>query len=158
MNCDVKLTAEEFKVLHNGLWELGRFCQFKEIEEIVERIRKVALKSAYEQEERAFKTKMDCYQEFQEQNQLRSIWGVYELAAPGGFAEEHPYQDAKYIVYDTHWGDSEVVQAIEGSTWADLYHAADKAILRSNDNHHIFIELFTPINDKPGHLRLTTGS
>lgn len=158
MNCDVTLTAEEFKVLHNSLCDLNRFCQFKEIDEIVERIRKVALKSAYEQDNRAFESKHDYFYQFKEDNQLRSTWSVYELPAPGGFSQDHPWPDARYIVYDNHWGERDVRQPIEGTTWADLYRAADRAIQASGDTHHCFIESFTPIQDTPGCLRLSTGS
>ena len=61
MNGPVTLTAEEFKVLHNSLCDLNRFSQFKEIDEIVDRIRRVALKSAYEQDNKAFETKHEYY-------------------------------------------------------------------------------------------------
>lgn len=159
MNTSVTLTAEEFKILHNSLCDLNRFCQFKEIGEIVERIRKVALKSAYEQDNKAFETKHDYYREYQEMHKLRAIWSIYELDPAKGFNSVDPYsKDAEYIVYDNHWGDSEVVKKIEGPTWGDLYRAADAAIRESGDTHHCFIESFTPIKDKPGHLRLNTGS
>ena len=158
MNGPVTLSAEEFKVLHNSLCDLNRFCQFKEIDEIVDRIRRVALKSAYEQDNRTFETKHDYYREYQELHRLRAIWSVYELDPEKGFDSVDPYRDSEYIVYDNHWGDNEVVIKIEGPTWGDLYRAADLAIQKSGDNHHTFIESFTPITDKPGHLRLSTGS
>lgn len=158
MNCDVTLTAEEFKVLHNSLCDLNRFCQFREIEEILERIRKVALKGAYEQDNKAFETKHDYFSEYRELHKLKAIWSIYELDPTKGFNSVDPYKDAEYIVYDNHWGDNEVVRKIEGPTWGDLYRAADSAIQASGDNHHMFIEYFTPINGRPGHLRLTTGS
>lgn len=158
MNCDVTLTAEEFKVLHNSLCDLNRFCQFKEIDEIVDRIRRVALKSAYEQDNRSFEAKHDYYNEYRQLYKLRAIWSIYELDPAKGFDSVDPYTGAEYIVYDNHWGDSEVVRKIEGPTWGDLYRAADAAITASGDEHHVFIESFTPINGRPGHLRLTTGS
>ena len=155
MNTAVTLSAEEFKILHNSLCELNRFSQFKEIEEIVERIRGVALKSAYEQDNRAFTAKHDHYRDIQKRDGFRSIWSVYEVSDLDSI---HPYHDAEYVVYDNHWGDSEVVRKIEGPFWADLYRAADACIQASGDGHHAFIESFTPIKDKPGHLRLGTGS
>lgn len=158
MNGPVTLSAEEFKVLHNSLCDLNRFCQFKEIDEIVERIRRVALKSAYEQDNKSFETKHDYYREYQEMHHLQAIWSIYDLDPKDGFGSIDPYKGAEYIVYDNHWGNSEVVKKIEGPTWGDLYRAADAAIQASGDSHHCFIESFTPINGKPGHLRLTTGS
>ena len=70
----------------------------------------------------------------------------------------HPYTDAEYVVYDEHWGDKEVVVKIEGKDWNALYRAADAAIQQSGDSHHCFIESFSITEDKPGHLRLHTGS
>ena len=156
MNGPVTLTAEEFKILHNSLCDLNRFCQFKEIDEIVERIRRVALKSAYEQDDRAFTAKHDHYRDIQERDGFRAIWSVYEVSDLDSI---HPYHDAEYVVYDQHWGESgETVRKITGPFWSDLYRAADEAIRASGDTHHCFIESFTPIRDKPGHLRLSTGS
>lgn len=155
MNCDVTLTAEEFKVLHNSLCDLNRFSQFKEIEEIVERIRKVALKSAYEQDNRAFESKHDYFYSVQKEMKFRSIWSVYEIT---DFYKDHPWPQARDIVYDNHWGERDIIQPIEGTRWIDLYRAADLAIQASGDSHHCFIESFTPIQDSPELLRLSTGS
>lgn len=156
MNTAVTLSAEEFKILHNSLCDLNRFSQFKEIEEIVERIRTVALKSAYEQDNAAFETKHDHYRAVQVGAGLKSTWSIYEVSDLG---QPHPYTDAEYVVYDNHWGEGgEVVKAINGSTWAALWTAADAAIRDSGDTHHSFIESFFPIEDKPGYLRVGTGS
>ena len=71
----------------------------------------------------------------------------------------HAYEEATHVVSDEHWGNGgEVVVKIEGRDWNALYRAADEAIRASGDGHHCFIEAFTPIEDKPGHLRLHTGS
>jgi hypothetical protein len=156
MNTDVTLTKEEFKVLHNSLCDLNRFCQFKEIGEIVERIRGVALKSAYEQDNRAFDSKFEMFHQAREQYGLSTTWSLYEV---DNMTQLHDYGDAEYLVYDQHWGNSgEVVEKIPGRDWLSLYRAADTAIRRSGDYHHCFIEAFTPIKDRPGYLRLTTGS
>ena len=159
MNCNPTLTAEEFKILHNSLCELNSLAyhhHVPKVEEIVERIRQVALKSAYEQDNRAFETKHDHYRSIQERDGLRAIWSVYEV---NDLDSIHPYHDAEYVVYDEHWGETgETVRKITGPFWSDLYRAADSAIQASGDTHHCFIEAFTPIEDKPGHLRLHTGS
>lgn len=155
MNCSPTLTAEEFKVLHNSLWELSNIDHPK-VAELVERIRSQALAGAYEQDNREFERKHDQYQHWQEHYGLKSVWSLYEV---DNMTLCHPYKDAEYVVYDQHWGDSgEVVRKIEGRDWNALYRAADSAIQASGDGHHIFIESFTPITDKPGHLRLSTGS
>lgn len=153
MNCDVTLTAEEFKVIHNTLWELE--YQGLDSKTGAERIR-AALKGAYEQDNRAFERKHDQYRHWQEHYGLKSVWSLYEV---DNMTLCHPYKDAEYVVYTDHWGDSgEVVRKIEGRDWNALYRAADSAIQASGDEHHCFIESFVPIKDKPGHLRLSTGS
>jgi hypothetical protein len=53
-------------------------------------------------------------------------------------------------------GDHEV--AINGTTWASLYIAADTLIRESGDNHHIFIEAFKQSSISPEILFVTTGS
>jgi hypothetical protein len=159
MNTAVTLTADEFKVLHNSLYDLNQLAYYHhvpKVEEIVERIRKVALKSAYEQEHRDFETKHDQYAYWQKHYGLRSHWSIYSVS---NMTLCHPYKDAEYVVYDEHWGDGgEVVRKIEGRDWNALYRAADAAMQASGDGHHTFIESFSPIEDKPGHLRLNTGS
>lgn len=159
MNCDVTLTADEFKVLHNSLCDLNQLAYYHhvpKVEEIVERIRRVALKSAYEQDNQAFDQKHAQYRHWQEHHGLKSIWSLYQVES---MTQLHDYGDAEYVVYDEHWGNGgEVVRRIEGHDWLSLYRAADSAIRASGDTHHCFIEAFTPIEDKPGHLRLHTGS
>lgn len=153
MNTAVTLTAEEFKVLHNSLCDLDRFGQFKEIADIVERIRQVALKSAYEQDSTAFDRKHDYYGRFREANGLTTIWSVYELQEHG-FLQDHPWQGAKSLCYhDRH------TAPIQGPTWGDLYRAADEVIRRSGDSHHIFIEgFYHSVKGDNTVLELTTGS
>ena len=157
MNCSVTLSPDEFKVLHNSLCDLnGLASRHPEIEAVVERIRKVALKSAYEQENQDFDSKWQHYDRVRSQLGLRSSWSLYQVA---DLDQHHPYPGAAYVVYDEHWGESgEVVKKINGRTWAALWVAADSAIQASGDGHHCFIESFAPVADKPGHLRLHTGS
>lgn len=159
MNTAVTLTADEFKVLHNSLCDLNQLAYYHhvpKVEEIVERIRRVALKSAYEQDNQAFDRKWNHYDQVKSNRGLRTSWSLYEVE---DLDQHHPYRDATHVVYDEHWGESgQVIEPILGSTWASLYVAADAAIRESGDTHHCFIESFTPIADKPGHLRLHTGS
>lgn len=161
----VTLYAEDFKTVHNTLCEL-RSLQERVTgvisDQLADQLHRVirgfeqGLKNAYDQDSEAFDRKHDHYAEVQQQLGLRSIWSVYEVADLG---VEHPFEDAAYVIYDQHWGDSgQVVRAIDGSTWAALFVAADAAIQASGDDHHIFIEHFEPVADLPRHLRLTTGS
>jgi len=158
MNTAVTLTADEFKVLHNSLYDLNQLAYYHhvpKVEEIVERIRKVALKSAYEQDQADFDRKHREYQHWQQHYGLRSTWSIYRV---NNMTTCHPYKDATHVVYDEHWGDKEIVVKIDGRDWNALYRAADAAIQQSGDSHHCFIESFSTTVDKPGHLRLHTGS
>jgi len=158
MNTAVTLTADEFKVLHNSLYDLNQLAYYHhvpKVEEIVERIRKVALKSAYEQDNADFDRKNREYQHWQQHYGLRSTWSIYRV---NNMTTCHPYKDATHVVYDEHWGDKEIVVKIDGRDWNALYRAADAAIQQSGDSHHCFIESFSTTVDKPGHLRLHTGS
>lgn len=152
MYCDVTITAEDFKTIHNTLWEL----EYKGLSgaEGAARIR-AALNEAYAQDNSAFDRKWEHYHRVREEYGLQTTWSVYEVE---DLFQQHAYPGAAYVIYDQHWGDSEVVRAIDGNTWVDLYRAADAAILASGDQHHCFIEHFEPVADKPHHLRLTTGS
>lgn len=163
MNCNPTLTADEFKTVHNTLCELRSLAsrmmhsmiKVDEVERIIGQFEQ-GLKGAYEQDNRAFEQKHDQYRHWQKHYGLKSIWSLYEV---DNMTLCHPYKDAEYVVYGDHWGDSgEIVRKIEGKDWNALYRAADSAIQASGDEHHIFIEQFRPIKDKPGHLRLSTGS
>lgn len=160
----VTLYAEDFKTVHNTLCDLRSVQQRLTgviSNELADQLHKVVrgfeqgLKNAYDQDSRAFDCKHDHYHSVQQQLGLRSIWSVYEV---GDLSALHPFKDAEYVIYDQHWGDSEVVKKIDGATWAALYVAADAAIQASGDGHHVFIEHFEPVAEKPHHLRLTTGS
>ncbi len=144
MNCSVTLTAEEFKQIHNALC----FARADNVEKTVETIRE-ALKGAYEQDSTVFDRKMDYFNRFQEEQQLTSIWSMYELDELD-FLQHHPYPSDAFVVY--HGGHVPV----SGSTWGDIYRAADQAIRNSGDQHHIFIEAFELRNGNE--LHLVTGS
>ena len=152
MNCDVTVTKDEFKAIHNTLWDL----QYNGLDGATgaERIRE-ALKSAYEQDQADFDRKHREYQHWQQHYGLRSTWSLYQVNL---MTTCHAYKDATHVVYDEHWGDKEVVVPIDGRDWNALYRAADAAIQQSGDSHHCFIESFSTTEDRPGHLRLHTGS
>jgi len=156
MNCSPTLSVDEFRVLHNTLCELSYIDDGK-VQGLVERIRNVALKGAYEQDNRAFDTKHGYYTKYQRDHDLQATWSIYSLEQ-GGFENISPFANFKYVVYTDHCGDTEVVKPIEGSTWGDLYRAADQAIGESGDMLHCFIERFKPIASRPEHLQLFTGS
>lgn len=154
MNCNPTLTAEEFKVLHNTLWELGNVNDAT-VKTLVERIRTVALKGAYEQDNQAFDRKFDHYSRIREELGLRTSWSIFEV---DDLSQRHPFEGAQRVVYQDHWGDQPVTKSLNGATWAALYVAADAAIRDSGDDHHSFIESFRASPEDPTTLILSTGS
>lgn len=160
----VTLRAEDFRTVHNTLCELRSIVgdmersmiKIERLESVIARFEQ-GLADAYAQDNEIFESKMDYYHQFQKDNQLRTVWSIYELPMHG-FLEQHPFQGALQVAYVDHWGDEPVFEEIQGTTWGDLYRAADRAIRRSGDDHHCFIEAFRPNPAEPAQLRLTTGS
>jgi hypothetical protein len=144
MNVAVTLTADEFKTIHNALC----FAQSKSIEETVDIIRE-ALQGAYAQDNAAFDRKNSYFRRFQAEHKLETIWSMYELDEHG-FLQDHPYPADAFVCYQGGH------VPVFGSTWGDIYRAADWAIRNSGDDHHIFIEAFKLKNGNE--LHLITGS
>jgi hypothetical protein len=144
MNTAVTLTAEEFTRIHNALC----FAPNRGLDATVDAIRE-ALAGAYRQEEQDFDRKMAYYNRFKAENKLETIWSMYEIGEHG-FLRDHPYPDTAFVCY--RGGHVPVF----GSTWGDIYRAADWAIRNSGDSHHIFIEAFELKNGNE--LHLVTGS
>lgn len=150
MNCDVTIKAEDFKTIHNVLWEL-QYRDGVDVDAAVEKIRG-ALEDAYTQESNVFERKNNHYSQVKEELGAQSIWSIYEIA---DLDQPHPYQSGLFVSYKDHWGAEAQHCAVYGNTWRDLYRAADNCIRNSGDEHHIFIENFRLVGDN---LVLTTGS
>ena len=163
MYCNPTLTAEEFKTIHNALWELDSVkSQLEDIlkPELYLKLAKATntiregLKGAYQQDDAAFETKNAHYDLTRGELGLNSIWSIYEVE---DLNSRHPFDSAKTVLYKDHWGANPVLVEINGLTWAALYVAANACIRDSGDTHHVFIESFTP-EDDGSVLVLTTGS
>ena len=149
MNCNVTLTAEEFKTIHNTLWAMQ--YQGMDGKTGAEKIRE-ALAGAYAQESKAFSTKSDHFDQVKNDLGLSAIWSIYEVE---NLSERHPFEGVTTVTYKNHWGTNPVVVPVNGSTWAALYVAGNAAIRDSGDDHHVFIEQFKKVGDT---LVMTTGS
>ena len=115
------------------------------------------LSGIYDQERLAWASDQELIEKTQKELGLkRSTWSAY---VPNSFDDEHTYPDITKIVYAEHFGRGVVEVPIEGNTWADLWKAADRAMVLSGDNHHVFIENFEKrtINGEDV-LTLVTGS
>ena len=150
MNCNVTLTADEFKTLHNALYALGNVDN-EQVAQQVEIIRG-ALKGAYEQDDAAFDRKHSHYSEVRKELGLKAIWSIFEV---DNLSDRHSFEGVRTVTYKDHWGDQPVVTQINGSTYAALFVAANACIRDSGDEHHVFIENFKQVGDT---LILSTGS
>ncbi len=152
----VTLRGEDFKTIHNTLCELrslvGRMnhsmIKVDDVEKIVAQF-EMGLQDAYAQDNATFDEKMDYYRQFRGQNDLSAIWSMYELPVHG-FLQSHPYSSDVFVVYQGGH------VSVMGSTWGDIYRAADCAMRNSGDDHHIFIEGFELKNGNE--LHMYTGS
>ena len=149
MNCNVTLTAEEFKTIHNTLCAME--YQGMDSKTAAEKIR-AALAGAYAQESKDFSTKSDHYDQVKTDLGLSAIWSIYEV---DNLSDRHTFEGVTRVVYKDHWGSRQVSTEINGATWAALYVAANACIRDSGDDHHVFIENFKKFGDT---LVLSTGS
>ena len=165
MNCNPTITADEFKTIHNALWDMGQ--TIAKLEGVVHptlmtqllkshsEIRK-GLNGAYEQDEKSFDQKSNHYEDIANQLSLReSTWSIYEVE---DMSDRHPFEGADRVVYKDHWGKRPVSCSVHGMTWAALFVAANSCIRDSGDKHHRYIERFTPDAEDPRTLILSTGS
>jgi hypothetical protein len=164
MNISPTITAEDFKTIHNGLYDIDNAIRrledvinpelYKKLARGLSEVRK-GLADAYEQDEKSFDSKSAHYIQVQEELALQAVWSEYDV---DNMSDRHPFEGADRVVYKDHWGDKPVSCSINGLTWAALYVAADACIRDSGDNHHIFIEQFTLAKDDSRTLILSTGS
>jgi len=158
MIADVTIKSKDFSLIHNSLCRLrdasesSKKIKHSDLRKIVETLYG-ALGDAYKQDWAAHDKASDYWRGVADQRNYTSIWSMYEVKS---CQDPHPYQGHTALVYDTFWGDANSIEvAINGSTWLDLYDAADRVIYQSGDEHHIFIENFY-VED--GVLKLSTGS
>jgi hypothetical protein len=154
MNFSPTFSAEQFKELHNALCELSA-CNNSCVTASVEHIRTVVLKTAHKQEQAHFNRKMNHYCAMRAALGVSAFWSMYEVE---DLEQPHAFEGATTLIYREHWGEKEIKIDLKGNTWAALYVAADAAIKASGDEHHVFIENFTPVSNQPGVLVLETGS
>jgi hypothetical protein len=165
MNCSPTISAEEFKTIHNAVCNLDSIChQLEDIlkPELYLKLVKArngirdGLAGAYEQDHEAFSRKSRHYDEVKADLGIKnSEWSIYEV---DNMNDRHPYQGATVICYKNHWGEKPVSSAINGSTWAALWVAANAAIRDSSDEHHVYVEQFRQSQENPEVLYLSTGS
>lgn len=142
----VTLKGKDFTVVHNALCDLRLLANKDEkIQSLVEKFEE-GLRDCYDQDSNEFDKKFNHYRDVQFKNGFESVWSIYELS---DLYLPHGYGEDLTVVYDG------VEVEVEGNNWVALWKAADKAIWKSGDSHHIFIEQFRKEGKK---LHLVTGS
>lgn len=157
MNCNPTLTAKEFKTIHNALCDIRSIASSIDgvvREAITDKLDRAirefesGLRGAYDQDHTAFDRKCALFQDIQEGSKFTSIWSIYEVE---NFADT-PFPDAETVLYQG------VEEKLYATDWHALWEAADRVICKSGDEHHIYIEAFSPNPKKPTQLLLSTGS
>jgi len=102
-----------------------------------------------------FDVKFDYFSKVQTTNRFKSIWSIYEIVN----VHDLSGLKAENLVYKDHWNESAITIPLPGGNlqWWDLWVAAEKAIIESEDEHHVFIEDFQKSKDGKT-LFLRTGS
>lgn len=162
MNCAPTLTAEEFKTIHNALWDIRCLCEQLGDSEIKTKLVKAyreiqsGLSSAYEQDESAFARKSRHFESVKAELDLtHAVWSMYEI---DNLNDRHPFETAEVLVYRDHWGDTQSQCRLVGKTWTALFVAANACVRDSGDTHHVYIENFRVDKEDPKILYLSTGS
>jgi len=84
-----------------------------------------------------------------------SVWSIFEVI--DNMNDIAVKGSGLSLLYDIHWGGLAVrIELPSNPTWMDLAHAADHAVKKSGDGHHVFVECFRWYDAKT--LRMITGS
>ena len=157
------ITKEEFKNVHNGVSEIRHAIE--QLDGIINDDFMTKLNTGLDkleagldgvrvQDQTDFDSKFAHYDSVRTDLGLSTTWSVYEVS---DLNDRHPYLGAVKLRYKDHWG-TPVEKGIVGATWAALFVAANACIRDSGDDHHSFIEQFTPSKEDASVLLLTTGS
>jgi len=96
-----------------------------------------------------FERQMQYWDGVKDANDFTARWSIYDHI--NSCNEKMPLKaKTRYVLYEG------LEVKVEGNTWLDLYRAANEAVEKSGDTHHIFIENFDMTDD--GNLELFCGS
>ena len=159
----ISLTQPEWNQIHNALCraELMYESVFDvlkngpEMREALDAVRQ-SLAPAYQQDSAKFDHQFDHCREVQSVNGFQSVWSLDTVA---DFDQPHPFRSDVFVKYTEHWGDNKDHHyPVQGTTWLDIWRAADLAIQASGDDHHAFIEGFRQDPKDATIIYLQTGS
>jgi hypothetical protein len=95
-----------------------------------------------DEDDQAMVANSEAWNHIRTEHNLRSIWQI--LAAPDLNAP-HNFPGVPQLIYREHDGVShegrpqEIIVAVQGQTWLDLWRACDQAIYHSQDSVHMVI-------------------
>lgn len=87
---------------------------------------------------------------------LWAIWSCYNVDDEPTNWSEVPFPDLVALRYEGYNGPQ--THYVTDLTWEGLYKAADELMQASGDQHHQFVEQFTPSKLERGVYNLWTGS
>jgi hypothetical protein len=149
---------DSFSLVHNAL------CTLRQVEKTISilspRLREdlskgillidEALETSRKDEEDEFDEKWKSFDRIRTERGFMAVWSIYEIT---DLLSEHSFGDG--IERLSYEGFS---APVVGKRWIDLYEAADRVMRASGDEHHVFIEGFTPMTENPATLKMVTGS
>ena len=91
--------------------------------------------------------------EISDKNKFKTVWSISEVSA-----EQIENKFPSNIKQLSYKGQSINFNKSKNVSWLDLWKVADQLILRSEDDHHIFIEDFDEDSGRPGYYEVSTGS
>ncbi len=114
------------------------------------------LKPHYAAENDAWEKEQEKINKIQEENKIRSIWSVSKVKSDD-MNKKTP--EISEIIYES-WGPTQVHKFDKPKkiTWLDFWKIADELIMKSGDDHHVFVEGISPVKGKPGVYKMYTGS
>lgn len=128
----------------------------KNTKSVPERLEKLPIQlDGFSMDRKKIFDEINYFREYAEANYFRpySTWSIYETI---GHMDDPVPTTAKWLVYKDHWGEEEVSMPLyDNITWGALWDVADELIVKSGDQHHVFIEDFEEVGDE---LLLWTGS
>lgn len=97
--------------------------------------------------------------QYQAEHLYVSVWSCFSNTNATIDFSRYSGLESDTLVYKDHWGEHPVYidLPLGNLTWGQLYKAADEAIKRSKDTHHLFIESFEK-DPTTGYIKLHTGS
>lgn len=78
-----------------------------------------------------------------ELNIRHSYWSIKDI----DFDEPHSWPEMKFVK-TSGWEEVPSVATLQGTTWGELWQAADAALGSCDDEHHVYIESFYPSKEE----------